>query len=106
MVSSYEDYKRAGYEDYFDDPQYGDPHQSSGGAWFIREQDREFLSLIRITGPKDQTYRERTPYDPDCGACWLGHAHSGDYHRAYLGQAVEYVMSVYQWFEVGQPTLT
>lgn len=39
---------------------------------------------IRVTGPDDQTADEHNTYDPDCASCWLGHAHSGDYHRRML----------------------
>ena len=41
---------------------------------------------IRCTGFDDQTQNELFGYDSHCSACYLGHAHSGDYHRRELAE--------------------
>lgn len=63
---------------------YGAPYRT-GTAWFIGELGSDGVwRPVRITGPDDKTYGEPTPYNSQCGACWLGFAHSGAYHRAYI----------------------
>lgn len=61
---------------------YGRPYQSRAGAWF--RADMRAGVPVRIMGPKDSTYRQRVPYHPACGSCWLGHAHSMNVHRYNL----------------------
>lgn len=54
--------------------------RSDSGNWYADQVSDQPVS-IRLTGPKDATATELHGYDPKCGLCWLGAAHSGDYHR-------------------------
>lgn len=47
-----------------------------GGCYVVDEAGVR----IRVTSPDDQTADARITYDSDCRACYLGFAHSGDYH--------------------------
>ena len=41
---------------------------------------------IRLATLDDDTANEHFNYNEKCSACWLGHAHSGNYHRAALAR--------------------
>lgn len=66
---------------------YGTPYRVDR-SWAIAETGADGITVsVAITGPDDRTAGELNRYDPACSACWLGHAHSGDYHRASVGGA-------------------
>ena len=42
--------------------------------------------LCRLASLQDTTSHEKFEYDPNCSDCYLGHGHSGDYHRKELAE--------------------
>lgn len=82
-------------------PTYSAPVVTDGGPgvgrrWYVRETGRDGLTVrVALTGEDDQSYRGAgAAYDSKCGLCYLGAAHSRDYHAAavaeYLAQAEAY----------------
>lgn len=67
---------------------YGPTYRTRDGGWFASEWGEDGgYALIHLDSKADTSAGEPTPYNADCNSCWLGHAHSGDKHRASLASA-------------------
>jgi len=58
---------------------YGEPYYT-GERWRVISGGVS----ISLASRNDKTAGEHIDYDPRCASCWLGHAHSGNYHRTML----------------------
>ena len=52
--------------------------------WTTEKGDDGITCRIRVLDPEDTTAGDHIKYDPRCGWCYLGHAHSLRLHESRL----------------------